>query len=108
MKVQFILTLMLAVLLSGLIACSADENQQAAETAVATKVVTLDVEGMTCGGCEAAIKTTLKKIDGVQSVDASYEKGSAEVTVQQGKEQVQAMIEALDKIGYKAKVADKS
>ncbi len=89
-------------------ACGTAEQQEKAEAVVATKVLALDVEGMTCGGCEEAIKTTLKKFDGVQAVEANFEKGRAEVTVQEGKDDVQAMIEALDKIGYKAKVADKS
>jgi copper chaperone len=35
--------------------------------------VTLDVEGMTCGGCENAVGRALKATRGVLSVRASYQ-----------------------------------
>ena len=64
------------------------------------------VEGMTCGGCEAGVKLRVGKLDGVTSVDASYEEGTATVTFdpeQVGPEQIVAAIETL---GYTAQLVE--
>ncbi len=42
--------------------------------------VTLDVQGMTCGGCAAAVKTALRQIPGVIDARVSYEQHQAVVT----------------------------
>ena len=49
-----------------------------ATPAEATKVCTLKVTGMTCSGCEAAVKLAAKQIDGVKAVKASFLRRSAE------------------------------
>lgn len=46
----------------------------------ANEVVTLNVTGMTCGGCEAAVQYAARKVDGVKAVKANSDKGIAEVT----------------------------
>ena len=43
------------------------------------KEIKLNVEGMTCGGCENRIKNALSEIEGVESVVASHE--TKEVTI---------------------------
>ena len=42
--------------------------------------MTLKVEGMMCGHCEARVKKALEEIDGVVSAEVSHEKGTAVVT----------------------------
>jgi copper ion binding protein len=37
-----------------------------------TESVTLRVTGMTCGGCENAVKRALGRLDGVGAVEASH------------------------------------
>jgi len=44
----------------------------------ATKVV-FPTEGMTCGGCSSAVKTAVKKLDGVIEVKVVHDKGSTMV-----------------------------
>jgi len=43
------------------------------------QTITLNVSGMTCGGCENAVKRALGRIAGVGRVEASY--SAAQVTV---------------------------
>jgi copper chaperone CopZ len=45
-----------------------------------SQVCTLKVSGMTCAGCEAAVRMAARSIDGVTDVKVSYAKGSAELT----------------------------
>lgn len=40
---------------------------------------TLKIEGMMCGHCEARVKKSLEEVSGVNEVQVSHEKGSAEV-----------------------------
>ncbi len=40
----------------------------------------LTIEGMTCGGCAAAVKLQLKRTEGVTACEVSYESKRAEVT----------------------------
>ena len=43
--------------------------------------ITMKIEGMMCGHCEARVKQTLEAIDGVEKADVSHEKGTAVVTL---------------------------
>ena len=67
-----------------------------------TRVIELDIEGMTCASCVSRVERKLGKLDGVSaSVNLPLE--SAHVTVPGGitDEQITATVEAA---GYKAKV----
>ena len=103
----FLLAAVVAVTLA-LSACSKSANEQNASStmsdeATPTAVVKLDVQGMTCTGCEAAVKMALKKVDGVQDAEASYAEGTATVKVDPQKVDEQKLIDALGEIGYTAK-----
>lgn len=60
------------------------------------------VEGMTCGGCEMAVKTVVKKLDGVEKVDASHRDKQATVTYDRAKVTPAQIVAAIEKLGYKA------
>ena len=67
-----------------------------------TKVCTLKVTGMTCAGCEAAVKIAVKSNNGVTAVAASYAKGTADVTYDPSKTTPTAIAKVIaDKTGYK-------
>ncbi|NOZ56106.1 MAG: heavy-metal-associated domain-containing protein [Calditrichaeota bacterium] len=70
----------------------------------AAEKIVLQVEGMTCTGCEAKVERALQKIEGVQSVDADYKTGKVVVQVK-GKVDKEALRKAVDKTGFK--VVDK-
>lgn len=65
--------------------------------------IVLDVEGMTCPSCPATIKTVLKRLDGVATVDVSYLKGTATVEYDTDKVTPDRMIKTIEGIGYKAR-----
>jgi copper chaperone CopZ len=71
-------------------------------------VCTLKVSGMTCSGCEAAVKMAARRVDGVKSVTASTKSGTAEVSYDAAKTSPEAIAKAVTvNSGFKAEVAKK-
>ncbi len=64
------------------------------------------VEGMTCGGCEAGVKLAVKRLDGVVSVEASYEEKRATVVYDGTRVTPQAILKAIEKLGYSARLVE--
>jgi copper chaperone len=58
---------------------------------------TLKVSGMTCAGCEVAVRLAARSVDGVQDVTVSYAKGRAEVTYAPAKTSPAAVATAITK-----------
>ncbi len=79
-------------------------TSSASDVAAETVTKVFDVEGMTCGGCEVAVKRAVSKIDGVDSVKASHEDGRAEVTYDPGNVTIEQIVKAIEKLGYQAKL----
>ncbi|WP_029067256.1 heavy metal translocating P-type ATPase [Lachnobacterium bovis] len=63
---------------------------------------TIKVEGMMCHNCENHVKKALEKIDGVESVVASHEKGTVEVTLTKEVDD-NTLCEAIKEEGYEPK-----
>lgn len=74
------------------------------------KTVKLEVEGMTCGSCAASVTTALKQIDGVGTMDITFEKKGGTVEYNPAKVNEQTIVEAVNKTGFKAQpiAAEKS
>jgi copper chaperone CopZ len=81
---------------------------RAAEQEPTTPLVTsiFKVEGMTCGGCEASVKMTVKRLDGVQAVEASHTEKRATVTYDPEKVTPQAIVDTIEKLGYTAELVE--
>jgi copper chaperone len=99
--------ILLAAALSG-VACG-PRGQSAGAPGAKTegpvvKVSEFDVEGMTCGHCERAIQTTVGMIDGVETVQASHTEKKAVVRYDAGKVKPEAIVAAIEKLGYTAKL----
>ena len=96
-------TIIAALAVLGATACAARaaEGEEQASTVSTFKVV-----GMTCGGCEAGVKVKVKKLAGVASVDASYEKGTARVVYDPAKVTPQQIIAAIEELGYTAELRE--
>ena len=62
-------------------ACPAACPLPAQENEAAETTVTIRVEGMMCGHCEATVKKALESLDFVSSAAASHETGSVEITL---------------------------
>ena len=82
-------------------------TSSASDAGAETLTRVFDVEGMTCGGCEVAVKRSVGKLEGVDTVKASHEDGRAEVTYDPGKVTIEQIVEAIEKLGYQAKVEEK-
>lgn len=75
----------------------------------AATVVTLDIEGMTCGACEIAVTQVLKRVDGVKSVRASFDRKNAVVSYDPTRVTPEALARSVEQKlpTYKASVARK-
>ena len=82
---------------NGSIAIVQDQNQN--------KKIELKVSGTDCASCEFHIESELKKLPGISSIKASYEKGSATVEYDEQKIKSDKIIAAINGIGYKAEQA---
>jgi Cu+-exporting ATPase len=63
----------------------------------------LDITGMSCGACVRHVERALGKVEGVTDASVNY---AAETASVQFEGDVQALIDAVDKAGYKAAVHD--
>ncbi|EGY53635.1 MerTP family mercury (Hg2+) permease, binding protein MerP [Neisseria shayeganii 871] len=61
---------------------------------------TLNIEGMTCGGCAKSVAKILQAVPGVQQADVSYEQKQAVVTFDPAATSEQALIEAVEDGGF--------
>src|SRR5882762_10126425 len=66
------------------------------------KRIELSVSGMTCPSCELHIESEVKKLPGISTVKASYEKGSTTVEYDEQKIKTDKIIAAVNGIGYHA------
>jgi copper ion binding protein len=69
---------------------------------MSTSTVTLSVPGMTCGHCEAAVKSEVGKVAGVESVSVDLD--SKDVVVAGDALDLVAIVAAVDEAGYEASV----
>ena len=96
--------LVLIILLS--ISCSSgtkkSEDSPGAQSLSSEHVVLVkfDVEGMTCEGCENAVKASVNKLDGIQEVTASHKDGESVVKFDSTLVNPQLISEAIKAAGY--------
>jgi copper chaperone CopZ len=67
-------------------------------------VSTFAVKGMTCGGCEVGVRTSVKKLDGVEDVKVSHTDAVATVKYESAKVTPDQIVEAIKKAGFEAKL----
>lgn len=97
--------LLIGTLLLGSIAGYTFSVAAEQATSNAVKVCTVSVTGMTCAGCEVAVRNAAKTVDGVKDVKASYEKRNAEVTYDPSKTTPEAIAKVItERSGFKAAV----
>jgi copper chaperone len=61
---------------------------------------TLRVPDMHCGHCKAAVEGELNKLSGVRSVSADVEKGTVEVSYDEGTVSTEDLEDAIAEAGY--------
>ena len=65
------------------------------------KNITLNIEGMHCGGCVKSVTRVLTELDGVQSADVQLE-GKANITFDENRVSVAQLIEVIEDAGFDA------
>ena len=78
----------------------------AASYAVENKRVKIAIEGMHCTSCAQGIKAMLKRTPGVITAVVSFEQREAIVEYDPVRTAPVKIIEAIEKLGYKAKVKE--
>lgn len=68
------------------------------------KVVTLDVENMTCAMCPYTVKKSLTKVSGVEKAEVDYDSKTARVTFDPSKTDIAALTEATTNVGYPSRL----
>lgn len=69
------------------------------------QTITLNIEGMTCGGCVKSVTKVLNDLDGVRSATVSLENKNAQVEFDEGKIQMAQLVEAVEDAGFDARAA---
>ena len=98
--------LLAAALLIGCNSTSKKTEEAATETpaaAVEWVEVTLNVEGMTCDGCENAIKAGVESLEGIAEVESSHEEGWTRVKYDKSLTNVEAIEGKITDTGYEVK-----
>lgn len=83
-------------------AWAAAEGQPASPGGPSVAACTLNVEGMTCASCGIAVRAALKRLDGVKNARVSVPEKRAFVEYQPGKVTPRQMVDAVNKLGYRA------
>lgn len=65
-----------------------------------TTQTTIQIDGMTCGGCVKSVTNALQQVDGVQAVEVSLENKSANINFDDSKTNLEALKEAIEDAGY--------
>ena len=96
-----------ALAIAGLVAwvAFAAEGPDQEQPAEALTTATFHVTGMTCGGCEVGVRRVVKKLDGVEEVEASHREETAVVTYRAGEVTPEDIIAAIEELGYAAQLA---
>jgi copper chaperone len=61
---------------------------------------TFKVPDMSCGHCKAAVEGELNKLSGVQRANADVERGTVEVSYDEGKVSTEDLTGAIEEAGY--------
>lgn len=102
-----ILMLLLAAML--LAACGSNGDKKEAPAAEAETMapqwveVTLNVEGMTCEGCENAIKAGVETLEGIAEVESSHEEAWTKVKYDKNATSLEEIQAKITETGYEVK-----
>ncbi len=65
----------------------------------------LDVTGMHCGACADKVKNALLKVDGVRGATVDHASGKAQISFDDKKTNLDALVKAVNTTGFQAKVS---
>ena len=79
---------------------SAEASSQSQAAAAEWVEVVLNVDGMTCTGCENAIKAGVESLEGIASVESSFEEGWTKVKYDKNLSSVDEIEAKITETGY--------
>lgn len=95
-KLIIVMVALLTLGMTGLsLAATTESPNKMAQT-------TLSVEGLTCATCVPRLKIGLNRTGAVQEVNASVDEGTAVVTYDPQKIDIDGLIEAIESVGFRA------
>ncbi|TFH20613.1 MAG: heavy-metal-associated domain-containing protein [Bacteroidia bacterium] len=101
---KLMILLMASLLMIGCNNTSKKTEEAAADKPSAEWVeVTLNVEGMTCNGCENAIKAGVESLEGIATVESSFEEGWTKVKYDKSATSVEEIEGKITDTGYQVK-----
>jgi len=65
------------------------------------QILVLDIQGMTCAGCESHVVHAANEVKGIQKAKASYAEGKAEIAFDPAQTSPEKIMEAVKTTGYK-------
>ena len=63
---------------------------------------TLNIQGMTCGGCVKSVTNALQREEGVEKVEVLLDQGKATVDYDPAQTSPEQLVEVVDDIGFEA------
>jgi copper chaperone CopZ len=111
-------TLICGVAIVLMIGCTSEKQVEQTGQAASTKAsapaitttayqeVTLNVTGMTCGGCQTKVQSALANVPGVISADVSHADGKAVVKLEKGKATDAQLTDAVKQAGFSAQTTN--
>jgi uncharacterized protein len=67
----------------------------------------LHIEGMTCAGCETRIENVLRKLDGIEKVEAKFSTSTVEVSYMKNIINQKQIIDKIESLDYKVNIGKK-
>jgi copper chaperone len=98
---------MMMILALGLMACSSqgEKKEEVAQDTVTNTAeiveVILDVQGMTCEGCENAVKAGVGSLEGIEEVEASHVEAFTRIRFDKSVTSVEEISAKITETGYK-------
>ncbi len=99
MKTILYLTLLLFI--AGCQQASSPSDKENKEADIkSNKTLTIQVDGMTCTGCETAIENKIRGLPGIANVTADHEKGLTTIEFDSSKVNKSSFESAIESTGY--------
>jgi copper chaperone CopZ len=81
-------------------ACEDQPDKDPGTETLSAKTLTISVGGMHCEGCNSAIESSLSTLDGVRSVEATFETGKVQIIINPATFELNRALEAIQDRGY--------
>ena len=77
-------------------------SNQTKGTTMSNQTTTLNINGMTCGGCVKSVTNALNQVTGVQQADVSLEQNNAVINFDDSQTNETALKQAIEDAGFEA------